>query len=85
MTQAARIDVVSYLRSEGEPMPIGKLARELFILSQQNPQHWQRCTEQQWTEAIDAAVACGAVRQCENGVYLERAKKEPAMRQVELF
>jgi hypothetical protein len=85
MTQAARIDVVSFLRAEGEPIRKEQAARELAMLSKNAPQHWQRCTEQQWTEAIEAAVACGAVKSCEKGVYLERAKKEPALRQVELF
>lgn len=79
-------DLIDYLRGErGEPIMKQVAAADLARLSNASPELWQRCTAEQWSEAIEAAVACGAIKECSKGIYLEAKKAEPKLEQGSLF
>ena len=79
-------DLIDYLRGErGEPIMKQVVAADLARLSSNAPELWQRCTAEQWMEAIEAAIACGAIKDGPKGIYIEKVKVEPKMEQRSLF
>ena len=79
-------DLIEYLRGErGEPVMKQVVAAELSRLSQLSPNMWQRCTVDQWMEAIEAAIACGAIQEGPKGIFIAVKKMEPKMEQRSLF
>lgn len=79
-------DLIEYLRGErGEPIMKQVAASDLARLSQLSPELWQRCTVEQWMEAIEAAIACGAIQDSPKGIFIAVKKLEPKMEQRSLF
>lgn len=81
------VDLIEFLRGErGEPMGKHAVASELARLSRMRPELWQQLDFDGWAEAIEAAIACGAVKVTSNGrIYLPVKDKTPQFVQGSLF